>query len=159
LIRLRGLRSDPYPSPGSQYLIFICIRILKVGYLRCRYPFKSYPTQLDNIHNFISDPNSKRKYENRYKTSDIRPYSIRLHPYTQATKTSPIWIYSKCTICSMSKQFKWLITVYPLVCALREDMVLAAKSDRVNRNRVVETRLWKRMVLDFASPTDQCYRD
>jgi hypothetical protein len=38
LIRLKGLRSYLYLS--TQYLI--CIRICKVGYLRRRYPFKSY---------------------------------------------------------------------------------------------------------------------
>jgi hypothetical protein len=35
--------SGPYP-------IFIPIIILKVEYLRCQYPFKSYPTHLDNIY-------------------------------------------------------------------------------------------------------------
>jgi hypothetical protein len=35
LIRLRELRSDPYPSLDIEYQIYIRIHILKVIYLRC----------------------------------------------------------------------------------------------------------------------------
>jgi hypothetical protein len=53
-IQFVRLKSDLYSSSGTKYLIciqFLSISIFfKVGYLRYRYLFKSYPTQFHNIH-------------------------------------------------------------------------------------------------------------
>jgi hypothetical protein len=63
------------------YLILICIRIPKVGYLRYCYPFKFYPTQLNNTHIRSESKEKIWKYKNKYGISNIYLYLVVLQLY------------------------------------------------------------------------------
>jgi hypothetical protein len=56
---------------------FLSVFVSSVGYLRCQYGFKYYPTQPYNIH--IQSESEEKKFENKYKISNIRLYPIQLH--------------------------------------------------------------------------------
>ena len=81
-VRLEGLRSGRIRVQkfSDPYSIYIHIRIMKVGYIWCRCPSKSYPTPTTNIR-ILSE--FEGKYENKYGIGNIHLYPIRLHPYAK----------------------------------------------------------------------------
>jgi hypothetical protein len=57
----------------------------RIRYTSIRICIREYPYLYSNPKLSVFKFESERKYENKYGFSDIRPYSIRLHPYPDLT--------------------------------------------------------------------------